>query len=77
MSEIEKVLFLIETHHKRHDHGISCACMDDYIRWFRNLFSARDQKCQGRINYVLRRALRDLEDGIGLRTDDGNREGMM
>lgn len=50
------ILRNIEHHHVAHpDHGINCACMDEYVRLLRNLTVST--VAQRRIDYVLRKAV--------------------
>jgi hypothetical protein len=54
-TDLEGLLHEIVQHHRNEpDHGINCACMDEFIRQFRRMTEAPvDRGEQRRVDYVI------------------------
>jgi hypothetical protein len=58
MSDLKEILLKINIHHFNYpDHGVNCACMDNYIREIRQMTKASTMDVQLRVDHVLRAAL--------------------
>lgn len=56
--DLSEIILMIKKHHRENrDHGINCACMDEWIRELRRATSAIDSQMQSRIDYVIRAAI--------------------
>ena len=55
---VSEIIHMIVEHHMSHpDHGIDCACMDEWIRRIRLATKCKDHALQMRIDYVFRSAI--------------------
>ena len=56
-SDLREILLLIQLHHNDNpDHGLNCACLDEWIGQIRRMTTVSDKGAQRRIDYVLRSA---------------------